>query len=61
METNVQHLEITPELEMVNQEETTGARSVVCATTTLGLAVSEAIAEIVESLVTKRIYAQRRE
>jgi hypothetical protein len=60
MHKNAQHLERTPEMEMVNQEETPRARIVVCATTTLGLAISEASAEIVESLVTNRIYVWRR-
>jgi hypothetical protein len=45
-------------MEMVNQEKTMGrARSAVTAATTLGIVVSEALVDIVESLVTNRIYA----
>jgi hypothetical protein len=45
---------------MVSQEEIPRAGIVVCATTTLGLAVSEASAAIVESKVTNLIYVGRR-
>jgi hypothetical protein len=60
MHKNAQHLERTPEMAMVSQEEIPRAGIVVCATTTLGLAVSEASAAIVESKVTNLIYVGRR-
>jgi hypothetical protein len=45
---------------VVSQEEIPRAGIVVCTTTTLGLAVSEASAAIVESKVTSLIYVGRR-